>query len=208
MLPRICRALVGDARGNSQYDSMLRLVSAARLLPSHGVQASHVCAGLPCLTQLRRVRSSLSDDASACGLDGHGSASSETTQLALLEGVRSHINARGLELVAQSERRPSTDSVGPSDVLPSSPTCLTPWTTPFMAAAPVVASGSWMTPVDIFMQGMLTTHDVTATPWWLTIVGATVFVRSAMLPLTIRSMHASAKLFPIIQQVFGTRANA
>jgi hypothetical protein len=52
-------------------------------------------------------------------------------------------------------------------------------------------------------QGLLAVHAVTATPWWLTIVGTTVLLRTAMIPITLHSMRATVQLSPIIQDCFG-----
>jgi hypothetical protein len=52
-------------------------------------------------------------------------------------------------------------------------------------------------------QGLLAVHAVTATPWWLTIVGTTVLLRTAMIPITLHSMRATVQLSPIIQHCFG-----
>jgi len=52
-------------------------------------------------------------------------------------------------------------------------------------------------------QGLLAMHDVTGSPWWLTIVGTTVLLRTALLPLTLRGMRAAADNQPLIAHCFG-----
>jgi hypothetical protein len=52
-------------------------------------------------------------------------------------------------------------------------------------------------------QGLLAMHDATSTPWWLTIVGTTVLLRTALLPITLRGMRAAAENQPLIAHCFG-----
>uniref|UniRef100_A0A7S3CYA8 Membrane insertase YidC/Oxa/ALB C-terminal domain-containing protein n=1 Tax=Palpitomonas bilix TaxID=652834 RepID=A0A7S3CYA8_9EUKA len=65
-----------------------------------------------------------------------------------------------------------------------------------MANASAAADTS-STPVDWLISGLQVMHDSTGMPWWGTIIGATVLVRAATLPVTVFQMQNVAKLAQI-----------